>query len=88
MEAALADLNGSGRVTPCAGKPARYADMRQTPEDAAKLCSGCPLLFECRDLGFTESVYADDMVYGGLVFRRGKPVDATSKNRQRGPKFR
>jgi len=28
----------------------------------------------CKPLGFTESVYADDMVYGGLTWRRGLPL--------------
>ena len=88
MRVALAFLNEAGEVTPCFDKPARYADSRPTPEEAKELCHGCPLIQQCLALGFTESVYADEMVYGGKVFKRGKPVDSTSKKRQKGPKFR
>lgn len=89
MRAALADLNESGEYTPCADKPARYTDSRPTNEDAQKLCHGCPLIEQCRDLGFTESVYADDMIYGGVVFKRGVPqVGPSNKNRRKGPNFR
>lgn len=88
MQVALTALNDNGEHTPCAGKPARYTDSRPTSEEAKELCAECPLIKQCRDLGFTESVYADEMIYGGLVFKRGKPVDRTSKTRTRGPKFR
>ena len=75
MKAALDALNSKGQYTPCAGKPAKYADMRGvTVKEAKAMCAGCPLIIQCRNLGFTESVYADEMVYGGKVFRRGKPV--------------
>ena len=87
MDAALAELNGRGVYTPCHQKAALYADKRNTPEDAAEMCGRgtdheCPVLALCEKLGFTESVYADEMVYGGLVFRRGIPVSETSKPRK------
>lgn len=89
MRAALAELNGRGEYTPCAGKPARYTDMRQNPETAAELCSGCPLILECRALGFTEGARASDMVYGGLVWIKGVPQEGSkNKNRAKGPKYR
>lgn len=74
MRHALAKLNEAGETTPCFDKPIQYTDMRQTPESARELCDGCPVKRLCRPLGYTESVYADDMVYGGLVWKRGKPV--------------
>lgn len=74
MRVALQALNSTGRTTPCQDRPVLYTEVRQTPEDAAALCSACPLILQCRDLGWTESVYANDMVYGGLTWRKGKPL--------------
>jgi len=77
--------------TPCAKKPVQYTEVRQTPDEAAELCgrgtvNECPLLELCAPLGFTESVYADDMVYGGYTWRRGLPLvseTAYEQKRQR-----
>lgn len=73
-------LNGR-RVhsTACQDRPVPFTEIRQTPTEAAKLCGAgtpeeCPLLALCAPLGFTESIYADDMVYGGLSWRRGLPI--------------
>lgn len=74
MREALQALNSSGRTTSCQDRPVSYTEVRQTPEAAAELCAGCPLIAECRSFGFTESVYANDMVYGGLTWRKGKPL--------------
>jgi hypothetical protein len=85
MRDSLHELNATGQQTECQKKPVLYADRRGiTPEEAAELCGRgtddeCPLLALCEPLGFTESVYADEMVYGGLVWRRGIPVDPSSK---------
>jgi hypothetical protein len=77
MRDALGRLADNDISTPCQEKPVRYADIAQTPEEARELCEGCPVLMLCRPLGFTESVYADNMVYGGLTWRRGRPVSET-----------
>lgn len=74
MREALQRLNSVGDTTPCQDRPIPYTDIRQTPEDAAELCADCPLVTECRDFGWTESVHANDMVYGGLTWRKGKPL--------------
>lgn len=63
----------------CQDRPVPFTEVRQTPAEAAALCGKgtadeCPLLKLCEPLGFTESVYADDMVYGGLTWRRGLPL--------------
>ena len=63
------------RTTPCQDRPVPYTEVRQTPEEAAALCAECPLIAECRNFGWTESIYANDMVYGGLAWRKGKPLD-------------
>lgn len=78
MRDALGRLAEADIATPCQEKPVRYTDIMQTPEEARELCEGCPVLLLCRPLGFTESVYADNMVYGGLTWRRGRPVLETS----------
>ena len=80
MRIALQVLAERKQTTPCKDRPIPYTDLRQTPEAAKKLCEGCPVLMICRPLGYTESVYADDMVYGGLAWRRGKPVSETSSS--------
>ena len=79
MREALQLLNSTGKKTKCQDRPVPYADVRQSPTEAAALCgrgtaSPCPLLATCTPLGYTESVYADDMVYGGYTWKRGKPV--------------
>lgn len=85
MREALQQLNNpsrqypNGRTTYCQDRPVPFTEVRQTPEEARRLCGRgsvdeCPLLRLCETLGFTESVYADDMVYGGLSWRRGLPV--------------
>lgn len=65
--------------TACENRPVPFSEVRQTPDDAAALCgrgtdAPCPLLERCVAFGFTESVYADDMVYGGYTWRRGLPL--------------
>jgi hypothetical protein len=79
MSAALTSLNARGIRTRCQDRPVPYADVRQTPAEAATLCGvgtddECPLLALCAQKGFTEGIYADDMVYGGLTWRRGLPL--------------
>ncbi len=83
MGRALRSLNHRGEKTPCQDAPVLYADMRQNPEDARKLCEGCPVIELCAPLGFTESVYANDMVYGGLTWRRGLPVVSETAYREK-----
>jgi hypothetical protein len=73
MREALASLNHRNEFTPCAGRPIPY-EVRQSPEDAAELCSPCPIKELCKQFGYTEGVYADDMIYGGVLWKRGKPV--------------
>lgn len=65
--------------TVCQDRPVPFTEVRQTPVEAAALCGRgtdheCPLLKLCEPLGFTESIYADDMVYGGLSWRKGLPL--------------
>lgn len=83
MREALQKLANINKTTPCQNRPVPYTEVRQTAEDARKLCAGCPVIDICRPLGYTESVYADDMVYGGLTWRRGKPVSETTERRSR-----
>ena len=90
MREAQQMLSAQGIATPCAERPVPYTEVRQSPKEAALLCgkdtpNECPLLSLCQPLGFTESVYADDMVYGGLTWRRGLPLvseTAYEKKRQ------
>lgn len=75
----LANAKTGPTTTPCQDRPVPYTEVRQTPAEAATLCgrgteNECPLLKLCEPLGFTESVYADDMVYGGYTWRRGLPL--------------
>lgn len=74
MREGLQTLNDADRTTRCQDKPVPYTEVRQTPAEAKALCDGCPLKDLCAPLGFTESVYADDMVYGGYTWRRGLPI--------------
>jgi hypothetical protein len=65
--------------TTCQNRPVPFTEVRQTPAEAARLCGRgtdqeCPLIKLCEPLGFTESVYADDMVYGGITWRKGLPL--------------
>jgi hypothetical protein len=88
MREGLQSLNDKDKTTPCQDRPVPFTEVRQTPEDAAALCGKgtddeCPLIKLCEPLGFTESVYADDMVYGGYTWRRGLPVLETSPKRRR-----
>ena len=87
MREALQSLNDKDRTTYCQDRPVPFTDTRQTPEEAKKLChrgqpDECPVLKVCEPLGFTESVYADDMVYGGLTWRRGLPLVSESGYKQ------
>ena len=83
--------NGYGKVfttTACQDLPVPYTEVRQTPEQARELCGvgteyECPLLKLCAPLGYTESVYADDFVYGGIPWRKGHPVSETLKPKRR-----
>ena len=85
MREALQSLNDSGKTTNCQDRPVPFTEVRQTPDEAKKLCAGCPLIEMCGQLGFTESVYADDMVYGGHTWRRGLPlVSETAYEQKRG----
>lgn len=64
--------------TPCRDRPIPY-EVRQSVADAAAACgrgtnTPCPVIDTCQQFGFTESVYADDVVYGGYLWRRGVPV--------------
>jgi hypothetical protein len=85
------NLAAKGEHTPCDDKPVPYSEVRQTPAEAAKLCGRgtdhpCKLIELCAPLGFTESVYADDMVYGGYTWRRGLPLlseEAYQQKRQK-----
>lgn len=83
MRDALQELAEYGIRTPCADRPVLYTEVRATPTEARKLCEGCPVISLCQPLGFTESVYADDMVYGGISWRRGLPVSETARNQVR-----
>lgn len=88
MREALDTLNGREETTPCQDRPVLYTEVRQTREEAAELCgrgtdNPCPLLELCASFGYTESVYADDMVYGGYPWRRGLPVLTDDKRRRR-----
>lgn len=79
MREALQSLNDNDETTNCQDRPVPFTEVRQTPDEAAALCgrgteNECPLLVMCGQLGFTESVYADDMVYGGYAWRRGLPL--------------
>ena len=85
MREALQVLSNRGQRTPCADKPVLYTEVRQSPAEAAELCKDCPVIKLCEPLGFTESVYADDMVYGGYTWRRGIPlVSETAYQARRG----
>lgn len=88
MREAQQELESRHETTPCHDRPVPYADVRQSPEDAAALCGRdtdhpCPLLEVCATFGFTESVYADDMVYGGYTWRRGLPLVSETAYRQK-----
>lgn len=66
-------------TTVCEDAPVLYTEVRYDEKEAAEMCGRgtpqeCPLLAVCEPLGYTESVYADDFVYGGIPWRRGKPV--------------
>jgi hypothetical protein len=79
MRHALQGLNDQNQQTYCQHRPVPFTEIRQTPQEAARLChrgepDECPIISTCAPLGFTESVYADDMVYGGYAWKRGKPV--------------
>lgn len=74
MREALQVLSSKGESTACSDRPVPYTEVRQTPAEARILCGGCKVIELCAPLGFTESVYADDMVYGGLTWRRGLPL--------------
>lgn len=91
MREALGTLAKSHQATPCKDRPIPYTDVRQTPDEAEALCEGCPVKKVCYPLGYTESVYADDMVYGGVPWRRGRPVlreDELQERRSRDEKKR
>lgn len=85
--------NGHGKrftSTACQDRPVPFTEIRQTSLEAAELCGvgtqyECPLLNLCQPLGFTESVYADDMVYGGISWRRGQPVSETPRVKRKSP---
>lgn len=74
MSEALKKLADKNETTPCQDRPVPFTEVRQTPNEAKALCADCPVRGLCAPLGFTESVYADDMVYGGLTWRRGLPL--------------
>lgn len=79
MREALQELSSRGESTACADRPVPYTEIRQSPAEAATLCgkgtpNECPVINLCAPLGFTESVYADDMIYGGYTWRRGLPL--------------
>lgn len=90
MREGLQMLEADNKTTKCQDRPVPFTEVRQTPDEAAALCGRgtedeCPLLKLCEPLGFTESVYADDMVYGGLTWRRGLPlVSETAFEARRG----
>lgn len=75
LNAALADLATGGNATPCAGKGWLYADLDlenlPTPAEAELMCTGCPILNLCFELGMAEPSATG--VYGGVVFVDGKP---------------
>jgi hypothetical protein len=99
MRDALSVLNNRGMTnaygtrfttTACQDRPVPFTEVRQTPEQAERLCGvgteyECPLLEICKPLGYTESVYADDFVYGGISWRRGHPVSETPKPARKPP---
>lgn len=79
MRDALQRLADNNEETPCKDRPIPYTEIHQSPAEAAELCGKgtdrpCPVIELCEPLGFTESVYADNMVYGGYLWRRGLPV--------------
>ena len=79
MREGLQRLNDRDQKTYCQDRPVPFADVRQSVSEAAALChkgksTECPLLAACYNLGHAESVHANDMVYGGLPWRKGKPV--------------
>jgi hypothetical protein len=85
MREALQDLSDRGLTTPCQDRPVLFADARQGVSEAAVLCgrgtdNPCPLLELCGQFGYTEGVYADDMVYGGYPWKRGVPLVSDHKN--------
>lgn len=83
MREALQELSSKHQTTPCEDRPVPYTEVRQTPEEARELCMDCPLIETCAPLGFTESVYADDMVYGGFTWRRGLPIVSETAYQQK-----
>lgn len=91
MREGLDALNSRGEHTACQDRPVPFTEVRQSPADAAALCGRgtdhpCPLLELCAPLGFTESVYADDMVYGGYSWKRGLPLVSETGYQQDRPK--
>ena len=80
MDQALASIREKEIELPCDRDPVLFTEVRQSPQDAQELCSGCPLLEGdiCLQFGYTEGSNADGMVYGGRTWRRGKPLPAPS----------
>ena len=79
MREAHQSLADRGQTTACDDRPVPFTEVRQTPTDAAALCGRdtdkpCPLLELCAQFGFTEGIYANDVVYGGYTWRRGLPL--------------
>lgn len=79
MREALDRMAERGETTHCQDRPVPFTDVAQTPEEARLMCGRgsddeCPVIELCGQLGFTESVYADKMVYGGYTWRKGLPV--------------
>lgn len=79
MREGLDRLKASGKTTACQDRPVPFVEVRQSPDDAAALCgrgtgSPCPLLEVCAQYGFTEGIYADDVVYGGYSWKKGLPL--------------
>ena len=91
MREALDRLAEKNETTHCQDRPVPFADVRQSPEDAKRMCGRgaedeCPVLELCGQLGFTESVYADNMIYGGYTWRKGLPVVSETGYRESRPK--
>lgn len=87
MNRALAELNEAGETTRCQDRPVPYTEVKQPPNEAAKLCgrgtdNPCPLLELCASFAYTEGSRADGMVYGGITWKRGKPIYTMSEFRK------
>jgi len=69
------DLHESGEKVKCHGKPALYVDFkpndRPSPEGAQRLCAGCPVLQECRDIAHNSPRGILHGVYGGQTWIDG-----------------